>query len=187
MDSTLASSPSPVVSTRALFFRFLETGLSGFGGVMPFAYRMLVERHAWLTEAEFAEVLSLAQFLPGPNIVNVTVMIGRRFQGPRGAIVAFLGLMLMPMVIVLLLAVIYARFSDVEIVRHAFTGVAAGASGLVLSMGIKMARNVRKSVVMLAIATATFVAIGIVRLPLLWVLGGMAPLSILIAWCRRTR
>jgi chromate transporter len=178
---------APVVSTRALFFRFLETGLSGFGGVLPFAHRMLVERNRWLTEAEFAEALALSQFLPGPNIVNVTVIVGRRFQGPKGAIVAVLGLMLMPLVIVLLLAMIYAKFADIDIVRHTFNGVAASASGLVLAMGLKMARGVRKSVIGMVIAGVSFAAIGLARLPLLWVLAAMAPVSIGVAWFMRRR
>ncbi|MEP7061288.1 MAG: chromate transporter [Betaproteobacteria bacterium] len=186
MDSTPPLSP-PVVSTRALFFRFLEVGLSGFGGVLPFAHRMMVEQRRWLSEAEFAEVLSISQFLPGPNIVNVAVMVGRRFQGPKGAFAAVLGLMLMPMVIVLALALVYARFADVERVRHAFNGIAAAASGLVLAMGLKMARATRGSLVAMAIAAVSFVAIGIARWPLLWVLAVMAPVSIVIAWMRRAR
>ncbi|MEO6928571.1 MAG: chromate transporter [Casimicrobiaceae bacterium] len=187
MDSPPAISSPPVISTRALFFRFLEVGLSGFGGVLPFAYRMMVEQRRWLTEAEFADILAISQFLPGPNIVNVAVLVGRRFQGPRGAFAAFFGLMIMPMVIVLALAAIYAHFSDMDIVRHAFNGVAAGASGLVLAMGLKMARGVRKDVVMLSIALVAFAAIALARLPLLWVLGAMAPISIAIAWSRRAR
>ncbi len=187
MDSTLAPSRSPVVSTRALFFRFLETGLSGFGGVLPFAHRMIVERQRWLDEADFAEVIAMSQFLPGPNIVNVAIIVGRRFQGVRGACAAFLGLMLMPMVIVMTLALIYAQFAQLDVVRHAFNGVAAAASGLVLSMGLKLARGVRRSTVMLSLAAVTFVAIGVLRFPLVWVLASMAPVSILIAWSRRAR
>ena len=182
-----ASDNAAVVSTRALFSRFLEVGLSGFGGVMPFAHRMLVERMRWLTEGEFAEALALAQFLPGPNIVNITVIVGRRFQGAKGAAISVLGLMLMPLCIVLTLAMIYARFSDVDIVRHTFNGVAAAASGLVLAMGLKMAKGVRKSAIAMAIAGVSFVLIGIARFPLLWVLAAMAPVSIGVAWFMRGR
>jgi chromate transporter len=187
MNSTLPPAPPPVVSTRALFFRFLEVGLSGFGGVLPFAHRMMVEERRWLGEVEFAEVMSIAQFLPGPNIVNIAVIVGRRFQGPKGSFAAVLGLMLMPMVIVFALALVYARFAEVERVRHAFNGVAAAASGLVLAMGLKMARAIRGSAVAMAIAGASIIAIGLARLPLLWVLAVMAPLSIAIAWTQRGR
>ncbi|HEV8500034.1 MAG TPA: chromate transporter [Casimicrobiaceae bacterium] len=177
----------PEVSSRALFFRFLEVGLSGFGGVMPIAHRSLVERHQWLSEAEFTEMLSMAQVLPGPNIVNITIMVGRKFGGWRGALAAFCGLLLMPMVIVILLAVVYARLSDLAVVQHAFTGVAASASGLVLAMGFKMARAVPRGIAMMAIALIAFVAIGVLRLPLMWVLAAMAPVAIAIAWMTRTR
>ena len=154
---------------------------------MPIAHRSLVERHQWLSESEFTEMLSMAQVLPGPNIVNITIMVGRKFGGWRGALAAFCGLLLMPMVIVILLAVVYARLSDLAVVQHAFTGVAASASGLVLAMGFKMARAVPRGIAMMAIALIAFVAIGVLRLPLMWVLGAMAPVSIAVAWVTRTR
>lgn len=185
MPQPATPTSAPQVSLRALFFRFLEVGLSGFGGVLPFARRMLVEQRRWLSEAEFAEFLSLSQFLPGPNIVNLAVMVGRRFHGATGAFTAFMGLMLMPMVIVMALATVYARFSDVELVRHAFGGVAAAASGLVLSMGFKMARTIRDSAVEIAFGAAAFSAIALARLPMLWVIALVAPLSIAVAWLRR--
>src|SRR5689334_2339669 len=96
--------PSPTPSRRALFVGFLIVGMQGFGGVLPFARRMLVEQRRWLSEREFIEVLSLSQFLPGPNIVNVSIIVGSRFRGPSGAAAASLGLMLMPFLIVLMLA-----------------------------------------------------------------------------------
>src|SRR5437870_205858 len=126
--------------TGALFWGFLKIGLSGFGGVMPFARHMLIEQRRWLTEQEFTEVLSLAQFLPGPNIVNFSIIVGRRFQGPMGALAASLGLMLMPLVIILLLATAYAEFARIDAVRNACNGVSAAASGLILSVAFKMAK-----------------------------------------------
>src|SRR3954462_1042420 len=100
---------SPHVSAGSLFVGFLKVGLSGFGGVLPFARRMLVEERRWLSEEEFTGVLSLSQVLPGPNIVNVSVIVGRKFQGWIGSILATVGLMLMPLVIVLSLAALYAQ------------------------------------------------------------------------------
>jgi chromate transporter len=173
------------VTTRALVTGFMQVGLSGFGGVLPFARRMLVEQRQWLTEREFTEVLSLAQFLPGPNIVNVAVIVGRRFHGPLGAIAAPLGLMLLPLAIVLLLASIYARFADVDAVRGACNGVSAAASGLVLAMALNMGREIRRTPWQLAVAAVAFAAIGIARLPMLWVLAVLAPLALAIAWWRR--
>ena len=110
MNDSIASEPAVSVTTSELFVGFLKVGLSGFGGVMPFARRMLVEERRWLTEHEFTEVLSLSQFLPGPNIINVSIIVGSRFAGPAGSFAASLGLMLMPFLIVLALAALYARF-----------------------------------------------------------------------------
>jgi len=178
------SSP-PHVSTGALFRGFLKIGVSGFGGVMPFAHRTLVERRRWLTEQEFTEALSLGQFLPGPNIVNMSVIIGRRFRGPVGAVAAVLGLMLLPLAIVLLLATLLSQFAHVDAVRGACNGVSAAASGLVLSVALKMARPFRREPLPLCITAITFIAIATVRVPLLWALAALAPLSIGIAWWRR--
>lgn len=164
---------------------FLKVGLSGFGGVLPFARRMLVEQRRWLTEHEFTEVLSLSQFLPGPNIVNVAVIVGRRFRGPLGAIVAPLGLMLMPLAIVLVLAAAFAAFAEIEAVRGACRGISAAASGLVLAMALRMAQPIRRTGWQLGIGAIVFVAIGLVRLPMLWVLLALVPVSLGFAWRRR--
>jgi chromate transporter len=176
---------SPHVTAGALFVGFLKVGLSGFGGVLPFARRMLVEQRRWLTEEEFIAILSLSQFLPGPNIVNVSIIVGRRFRGPLGAMAATVGLMLMPLIIVLLLATLYAEYAQIDAVRGASNGVSAAASGLVLAVALKMARPIRRTPWQLGIAAAAFVAIGLARLPLLWVLAVLAPLSLAMAWRRR--
>ena len=177
---------APRVATGTLFWGFLKIGLSGFGGVMPFAHRMLVEQQRWMTEREFTEALSLSQFLPGPNIVNLSILVGRRFQGPIGAAVATLGLMLMPLFIVLILATLFTEFAHIEAVRGACAGVSAAASGLILSVAFKMGRSLRRLPVHVAIAASTFVAIALLRMPLLWTLAVMAPLSIGMAWRRRS-
>jgi len=176
---------SPDVSIGALFWGFLIVGVSGFGGVMPFAHRMLVEHRRWLTEREFTEALSLSQFLPGPNIVNLSVIVGRRLQGTAGAIIATVGLLLLPLVIVLVLATLFAQVSHVDAVRGACSGVSAAASGLILSVAVKMARPIRRTPPQLAFAAVTFAAIALLRLPLLWVLAVLAPLSIGFAWWKR--
>jgi chromate transporter len=179
-------SAPPCVATGALFRGFLIIGVSGFGGVMPFAHRMLVERRQWLTEREFTEALSLSQFLPGPNIVNLSVIIGRRFQGTAGAVAATLGLLLMPLAIVLVLATLFAEFAHIDAVRGACNGVSAAASGLILSVALKMARPIRGLPLQVGIAAITFAAIALLRSPLLWTLALVAPLSIAIAWWRRS-
>jgi chromate transporter len=173
------------VATGVLFRGFLIIGVSGFGGVMPFAHRMLVERRRWLTEREFTEALSLSQFLPGPNIVNLSVIVGRRFQGTIGAVAATVGLLLMPLVIVLVLATLFAEFAHIDAVRGACAGVSAAASGLILSVALKMARPIRGMPLQLGIAAITFAAIALLRTPLLWTLAVVAPLSVGLAWRRR--
>jgi len=175
----------PGVTAGALFAGFLQVGVSGFGGVLPFARRMLVEQRRWLTEQEFTEILSLAQFLPGPNIVNVAVIVGRRFQGPLGAAVAAFGLLLLPQVIVLLLAAALAEVAEVEAVRGACRGIAAAASGLVLAMAQRMAEPIRRTAWQVGIGAIVFAAIGLVRLPMLWVLAAVVPLALALAWWRR--
>jgi len=179
------TAPQPAVGASALFFGFLKIGLTGFGGVMPFARRMIVEEQRWLTEIEFLDVLSLSQFLPGPNIVNVSVIIGRRFRGAIGSVAACAGLMLMPLVIVLALATLYAQFAEFPRVRDAFSGVSASASGLILATALKLARPLKQYPWQVGICVIAFVGIALARVPLLWLLAVLCPLSIAIAWWRR--
>jgi chromate transporter len=179
------TAPEPAVGASALFLGFLKIGLSGFGGVMPFARRMIVEQQRWLTELEFLDVLSLSQFLPGPNIVNVSIIIGRRFRGVIGSVAACTGLMLMPLVIVLALATLYAQFAELATVRGAFSSVSASASGLILATALKLARPLKQHPWQIAVCVVAFVCIALARVPLLWLLAALCPLSIAIAWWRR--
>ena len=183
-ESSTAAERAPVTQAD-LFFGFLKVGVSGFGGVMPFARRMLVDERAWLTEREFTEVLSLSQFLPGPNIINVSIIVGNRFRGPLGAAIASLGLMLMPFLIVLALAALYAHFATLEAVRGATAAVSSAATGLIIAMGLKMGQPLSGTVWQIAIAALAFVALALLRVPLLWALLILVPLSVALAW--RTR
>jgi len=185
MTDSSQSVGTATVGVGDLFLGFLKVGLSGFGGVMPFARRMLVEERRWLDEREFVEVLSLSQFLPGPNIVNMSIIIGNRFCGPLGSIAASLGLMLMPFLIVLALAVLYARFAGVEAVRGATAAVSSAATGLIIAMALKMARPLGNTGWQIGIAALAFIALGLLRVPLLWALLALTPLSVALAW--RTR
>jgi chromate transporter len=177
--------PQPTVGASALFFGFLKIGLSGFGGVLPFARRMIVDERRWLSEVEFLDVLSLSQFLPGPNVVNVSIIIGRRFRGVIGSLAACTGLMLMPLVIVLALATLYAQVAQIDAVRGALTGVSASASGLILATALKLARPLRENAWQIGVCIVAFVCIALLRVPLLWLLAVLCPLSIAIAWWRR--
>ena len=174
-------------SAGALFVAFLTVGLSGFGGVLPFARRMLVERRAWLTEAQFNETLTLCQTLPGPNIVNVSVVVGSRFAGPIGAVAAVTGLMAAPVAVVLVLATLYARFGALGRAPELIAGLGAGASGLVAATAAKMAWPLirKRPAAATPFIVIAFVGVGIVKLPLIWVLLALAPFSVALAW-RRT-
>jgi chromate transporter len=172
-----------VVPTKTQLFRgFFKAGVSGFGGVMPHARRMLVEDRRWITDRQFTELLSLGQGLPGPNIVNVSIVIGSRFHGWRGSLCAFSGLMLAPLVIVLVLANIYDHFAGSSILNHALTGVAAGAAGLILATSAKLVVRMDRNAWSVIILLMAFLAVVWLRLPLLLVLLVLAPVSITCAW-----
>jgi chromate transporter len=185
-DSTAATSTSatdaPTLSE--LFLAFLAISLSGFGGTLPWAYRMVVEKRRWMTAAEFSEVFSLCQFLPGANVVNFSVVFGSRMRGIRGALVCFIGLVGPPFGIVLVLGVLYARFGDVEALGRVLAGVAAAACGLIAATAAKLAEPLIRSRAIWGggIVVAAIVAIGLIRWPLPWVLLGLAPLSIALSW-----
>jgi chromate transporter len=181
----MSTSPSPP-SLGGLFLGFLSVGLCGFGGVLPWARRMIVERRRWMTAAEFADLLGLCQFLPGPNIINVSVALGARYHGPVGSVVAFVGLMAAPMAIVLTLATIYDRFAEATVMRNVFLGMAAAASALVLATALKIAAPLKESASGITVAAATVLSLAVFRWPLPLVLAVMAPVSILLA-ARRAR
>ena len=170
-----------------LFIAFATISLSGFGGVLAWARRMMVEERRWLTAEQFNEVFALCAFLPGPNIINFTVVFGSRFRGPLGALAALFGLIGPPMVLILIVAALYAHYGDLPLLRRALFGVAAAAAGLMIATVAKMARPLfrDRAVVGPLIAMATFGAIGIMHWPLPLVLGVIVPASIALAWVRR--
>jgi chromate transporter len=165
-----------------IFTGFFMIGVRGFGGVLPWARRSIVEERQWLSAAEFTEVLGLCQFLPGGNIINVSVAVGSRFRGGPGAVAALLGLMLAPVAIVIGLGAIYDQFAAQPVIRRAFSGLAAAASAFVLAASLKIAAPLRGRWLAMAIAAATFVAIAVIRLPLPLVMPLLAVVSILLLW-----
>ncbi|PRH87217.1 chromate transporter [Labrys okinawensis] len=165
-----------------LFCGFLTLGLIGFGGVLPLARRMVVEERGWLNGQEFADLLGLCQFLPGGNIINMSVAIGLRFRGVAGACAALLGLIAAPTAIVIGLGMLYDRFQADPHIHHLFGGLAAAAAGLLISMAIKVARPLRRDPAGILIACACFLAIAVLRLPLPATMLVLAPLGILLAW-----
>ncbi|MBI4247580.1 MAG: chromate transporter [Candidatus Rokubacteria bacterium] len=175
----------PRVTLGDLFWSFFRVSARGFGGVLPWARRMLVEERRWLTPQEFTDVFSLCQFLPGANIVNVSVVIGARFHGVRGALVAFAGLVTLPLAVALVLAALYTRFGQVPAVDAVLRGVGAAAAGLVIGTGLEMAAPLARSPRALGFLLAAFAGIALLRWPLVPVLLALAPLSVLAAWGRR--
>lgn len=162
-------------------------GLTAFGGALPLARRMVVERHGWLTGPEFTELLGLCQFLPGGNIINLSVALGMKFRGVRGALSALLGLIAAPSVIVVMLGMVYDRFQNDPHIQHLFAGMAAAAAGLLVSMAIKIAVPMFKNRdwVTGLVAVVCFVAVAVLRVPLLPTMAILTPLSILLVWRKR--
>jgi len=182
--------PPPSTSTPTLFDLFVAfalIALCGFGGVLAWSRRMLVEERKWMTAEEFDDAYALCQFLPGPNVVNLSVVFGRRIRGTAGAAVALMGLLGPPFVIVTLIGLVYARFGEVAALQRMLIGVAAAAAGLVLGTCAKMARPLLRDRLGIAplIALATFTSAGVMRWPLAGALAVLVPLSIALTWVRR--
>ena len=191
-DSTRspAGTPFPVTtlpSLPELFRAFVIVSISGFGGALPWARRMIVDQKHWMTADEFNEAFALSQFLPGPNVVNFSVVFGSRFGGAPGAAVALAGLMGPPLIIVTALAFLYARFGDVEMLSRILTGIAAAATGLLIAVVAKMAAPLflKRWDWAPLIAIAAFIGVAIMQWPLPWVFAGLAPVSIALAWMKR--
>jgi chromate transporter len=177
-----AGAPPRPQSLRELFLVFSGLALRGFGGVLPWAQRVLVEERRWLTREQFVEMLAFAQLLPGPNICNLSLMAGDRWFGWRGALAAFGGLVALPAVLVLSLAALYGGVADQPVARRALLGMGAVAGGMILGTAVKLAATQRARWRWLAFGAAAFVGVALLRIRLLWVLAAIAPIAIALAW-----
>jgi chromate transporter len=184
MTERAESGAHPMPSVGELFFGFMRVAAFAFGGVLPWARYVLVERKRWLTPDEFVDMLALCQLLPGANIANMAIAIGGRFQGKLGAASALLGLLALPVTVAVGLVSLYAQFAELPEVRGALAGMAAAAAGLIVAMAVKLAEPMlrRRPLATAPVIVLTFGLVGILRLPLWLVLLAMAPLAILIAW-----
>ena len=178
------STKVPPPGAIALFVAFAKMSLAGFGGVLAFARRAVVEEHKWMTADEFNETFALCHFLPGPNVVNLSVVFCARFAGVPGAVAAFAGLIGPPTALVMVLGVLYAHFGQLDALRRILAGISCGAVGLLIAMVVKMLMPLVKrcDVIGLFVMVAVFIAIGLLRLPLQAVLLVAIPLSIAITF-----
>ena len=154
----IAERPKHAVSLAALFTAFLIVSLCGFGGGIVWARRITVERRRWITDGDFADIVSLCQFMPGPNIVGIAVCIGARMRGVLGTIAAISGFLIIPW-----------------------------AAGLLIATGIRLLMPHRRRPAALLFAALAFGLITFAGLPLLAVLFSLVPLSIALASIENAR
>lgn len=185
-DESPAPPPARPRDLRDLFFSFTWLALQGFGGVLAVVQRELVEKKKWLTREEFIEEWAVAQVMPGPNVVNLSITLGARYFGWRGSLVALAGMLTFPLLVVLGLALLYAGFADNPRVAGALRGMGAVAAGLIVATGLKLLPALRKNVLgpvlCLVLGLAGFAAIAWLKLPLAWVLAVLGAVGCTVAF-----
>jgi chromate transporter len=172
---------TPPRNLGELFTGFLWIGARSFGGVLPWAYRTMVEERRWMTHADFTETIGLCQFLPGPNIGNASVVLGKRWFGLAGAIVAFLGLMALPFVWVLGLFIVYSDYSSNALLTSVVTGVGAAGAGLFIGTAVKLGRPLAKKPAAVVLILGCFLCVAVARFSLLAVIPVGLALALLAA------
>lgn len=169
-----------------LFWSFTWLALQGFGGVLAVVQRELVEKKRWMTNDEFVEDWAVAQIMPGPNVVNLSIMIGERYFGWRGAVAALAGMLTFPLILVLAVAVVYAQFASQPAVAGALRGMGAVAAGLIAGMGLNLSSTLRKHplglVVCVGLVALTVIAMAVLRWPLFWTLPSVGLLACVLTW-----
>jgi chromate transporter len=187
MSESAAAPPAPLpqIPTHAeLFLAFFKVSISGFGGTLPWTRRMFVEEKRWMTAEEFNAAYAVCQFLPGPNIVNLTSVFGARMRGATGALAAWAGFLGLPFAMMVIVGMLYAQYGDAAALQRILGGVAAAAAGVMISTVTKMAEPLFRGRIGAApfVMLAAIAAIGIFRWPLLWVMAVLVPCSIALAW-----
>ncbi len=190
------STPSPTArpqphSLTELFIAFTLLALQGFGGVLAVVQRELVERRQWLTADEFIEDWAVAQIMPGPNVVNLSMMIGGRYFGLAGAMTALAGMLALPLVLVLLLALLHGHVASHPGVAGALRGMAAVSAGLIGAVGMKLSGSLSRNPMplpwCLAICAGAFVLVALLHVPMLYVLVGLGGLGCVLTYRRLGR
>ncbi|MDD1633956.1 MAG: chromate transporter [Methylococcaceae bacterium] len=182
MEHPDAESKLTQVGALDVFLAFTQIALSGFGGVHFWARHVLVERRRWLTDREYVELLAMGQLLPGPNVLNLGLLLGHRFAGVPGALACIAGFIGWPFLVVIGIAVVYARVEHFPVVQQALAGMSAAAVGLLIANGLKLASVLPRRWQPWLFAAMAFSAVGLLRWPLIGVLGVLAPLAVGVAW-----
>lgn len=177
----------PRIPPHELFLGFAQLGLVSFGGAIAWARRLLVNERGWLSGDEFNEIIGIGQVLPGPNVVNASVIIGAREAGLAGALAALTGILLPPLVIVVALAAFFTHVGDVAIVRAALRGSALAGAGLIIATGLGMAARLRGNTIGIVLAGAAFVMLAVVRAPLPLIVALLVPLGAALVVARDRR
>jgi chromate transporter len=180
--SGAANARLQAISRSQLFASFLKMGLLGFGGVLPWARRVIVDERRWLTDREFAELIGLCQVLPGPNVVNLAVIVGTRSRGPVGALLAVGALLFVPVGVMLLIAMFYAQVANVPYVRDGIAAASAAAAGLILGTATRLLVQARPPLRGMVTGGAAFIAVGILHWPLFWVIVALIAVGVTAEW-----
>ena len=178
-------------SKTDLFLSFTVLALQGFGGVLAVVQRELVEKKRWMTREQFVEEWAVAQIMPGPNVVNLSLMLGGRYFGLPGALAGLAGMLLAPLLVVLLLAIAFGTVSDAAWAQGALRGMGAVSAGLIAGTGLKLISalkaNRMRMPACIALAALSFVGVALLRLPLAWVLLAVGLLGMGWAWRQLAR
>ncbi|UFS56696.1 chromate transporter [Comamonadaceae bacterium M7527] len=174
-----------------MFWSFSRLALQGFGGVVAIVQRELVEHKRWLTPQAFLEEWAVAQVMPGPNVVNLSMMLGGRFFGWTGALAALAGMLVFPTLVVLALAALVANVADHHMAAGAMRGFTAVSAGMIAGAAIRLMPALKDHLLgwqtCAALACLTFIGAALLRLPLMWVLVTVGGTSCALAWWRLLR
>lgn len=182
IDSELSAGTIP--TTGQLFLAFLELGVTAFGGALPLARTLLVENRRWLSATEFTDLLGLCQFLPGGNVINLSIAVGFKFRGWCGALVCLIGLVALPSVLLVGFGSMYEHFQNDPQFKRSMAGLAAAAAGLLIQVAVKMLSPLRRKPALACIALSCFICIAFFHVPLVLTVLIMTPLSIVLCWRR---
>jgi chromate transporter len=177
---------SPPRGIADLFLGYAKAGLMGFGGVAVHARRVIVEERRWLSERDYAEILGIGQVLPGPNVGNAAIIIGRRFHGLPGALAATAGLYAGPLLVLVALMFLWQRFVDEPRVAALLHGLACAAAGLVIGNVLRVAGRLKPPPELIAVGLGTVLAAAAFKVPLLLTVAVLGPVAVALVW-RRTR